>query len=169
MLLKLQRQFLIEAANNMPPLDDRRVERFFSNLAGRPVLIKGKSQMLFSGMDGCPKTLYSTLKINPMQSQPTWCLLKPARTASSLHKGVSLAAGPYMPETANSGTAIICSACSGSLSNPIRHFLQAGIRHVWSLPTMATAWQGRQRHALCGRRKGRRRTGRGHRSDDILF
>jgi arylsulfatase len=35
---------------NVLPLDDRRVERFNSDLAGRPVLITGKSQLLFSGM-----------------------------------------------------------------------------------------------------------------------
>ena len=47
----LQRLFLIEATKyNALPLDDRRVERFNSDLAGRPTLIKGKSQLLFSGM-----------------------------------------------------------------------------------------------------------------------
>ena len=51
MLHELQRLFLIEAVKyNVLPLDDRRVERFNSDLAGRPVLIRGKSQMLFSGM-----------------------------------------------------------------------------------------------------------------------
>ncbi len=34
----------------MLPLDDRRPERFNAELAGRPTLIRGKSQMLFSGM-----------------------------------------------------------------------------------------------------------------------
>jgi len=47
----LQRLFLIEATrHNALPLDDRRVERFNSELAGRPTLIRGKSQLLFSGM-----------------------------------------------------------------------------------------------------------------------
>jgi len=32
------------------PLDDRRVERFNSDMAGRPVLIKGNSQILFGNM-----------------------------------------------------------------------------------------------------------------------
>jgi len=32
------------------PLDDRRVERFNPDLAGRPQLIRGKSQLLFGGM-----------------------------------------------------------------------------------------------------------------------
>jgi hypothetical protein len=52
-LRELQRLFLIEAAkSNVLPLDDRRPERFNADLAGRPVLIRGKSQLLFSGM-GC--------------------------------------------------------------------------------------------------------------------
>ncbi len=50
-LRDLQRQFLIEAAKyNVLPLDDRRVERFDPDFAGRPQLIKGKSQLLFGGM-----------------------------------------------------------------------------------------------------------------------
>jgi hypothetical protein len=32
------------------PLDDRRVERFNSDLAGRPTLVHGKTQLLFGGM-----------------------------------------------------------------------------------------------------------------------
>jgi arylsulfatase A-like enzyme len=51
MLRELQRLFLIEAVkHNVLPLDDRRIERFNSDLAGRPTLIQGKSQLLFSGM-----------------------------------------------------------------------------------------------------------------------
>jgi len=51
MLAKLQRQFLIEATKyNVFPLDDRRVERLNDEVAGRPKLIQGKSQLLFSGM-----------------------------------------------------------------------------------------------------------------------
>jgi len=50
-LHELQRLWLIEAARyNVLPLDDRRVERFNSDLAGRPVLIKGNSQILFGSM-----------------------------------------------------------------------------------------------------------------------
>jgi len=33
------------------------VERFNSDLAGRPELIKGKSQLLFAGMGRCKRTL----------------------------------------------------------------------------------------------------------------
>ena len=35
---------------NVLPLDDRRVERFNSDIAGRPQLVKGNSQLLFGGM-----------------------------------------------------------------------------------------------------------------------
>jgi arylsulfatase A-like enzyme len=51
MLHKLQRLFLIEATKyNVLPLDDRRVERFNSDLAGRPTVAKGKKQIFFPGM-----------------------------------------------------------------------------------------------------------------------
>jgi arylsulfatase A-like enzyme len=49
-LRELQRLFLIEAVKyGVLPLDDRRIERFNSDLAGRPVLVRGNSQMLFAG------------------------------------------------------------------------------------------------------------------------
>jgi len=50
-LAELQRLWLIEAAKyNVIPLDDRTFERFNPDLAGRPQLIKGNSQVLFGGM-----------------------------------------------------------------------------------------------------------------------
>ena len=50
-LNELQRLWLIEAAKySVLPLDDRRIERFNSDLAGRPQLISGKTQILFGGM-----------------------------------------------------------------------------------------------------------------------
>jgi arylsulfatase A-like enzyme len=50
-LAELQQLWLDEAKKyNVLPLDDRRVERMNSDLAGRPVLIRGKSQLLFGGM-----------------------------------------------------------------------------------------------------------------------
>ena len=51
-LEELQRQFILEANKyQVFPLDDRRAERFNSDLAGRPVLVEGNSQLLFGGMD----------------------------------------------------------------------------------------------------------------------
>ncbi|MEN3284829.1 MAG: hypothetical protein V7607_5969 [Solirubrobacteraceae bacterium] len=50
-LAELQRLFLIEAVKyDVLPLDDRRAERFNADLAGRPTLIGGNSQLLFGGM-----------------------------------------------------------------------------------------------------------------------
>ena len=50
-LAELQQLFLEEAKRyNVLPLDDRRVERFNPDLAGRPQLIKGTRQLLFGGM-----------------------------------------------------------------------------------------------------------------------
>ena len=50
-LKALQRLFLIEATKyQVLPLDDRRIERFNADLAGRPQLIRGTRQILFGGM-----------------------------------------------------------------------------------------------------------------------
>jgi arylsulfatase A-like enzyme len=50
-LHELQRLWLIEATKyNVLPLDDRGIERANSDLAGRPVLIRGNSQILFGSM-----------------------------------------------------------------------------------------------------------------------
>ncbi len=63
MLKELQRLFMIECVKyNVLPLDDRRVERFNSDLAGRPTLIQGKSQLLFSGMGRLGENVVLNLK-----------------------------------------------------------------------------------------------------------
>jgi hypothetical protein len=51
MLAHLQRLWLIEATKyHVLPLDDRRAERLNPDLAGRPTLIHGDTQLLFGGM-----------------------------------------------------------------------------------------------------------------------
>ena len=50
-LADMQRLWLIEAVKyNVVPLDDRTFERFNPDIAGRPQLIRGNSQLLFPGM-----------------------------------------------------------------------------------------------------------------------
>jgi arylsulfatase A-like enzyme len=50
-LAELQALWLEEARKyNVLPLDDRRIERFDADLVGRPVLVRGNSQLLFGGM-----------------------------------------------------------------------------------------------------------------------
>lgn len=60
-LAELQRLWLIEAVKyDVVPLDDRSVERFNPDIAGRPQLIKGTTQVLFDGMrvsENCVLTL----------------------------------------------------------------------------------------------------------------
>jgi arylsulfatase len=50
-LAELKELWLAEAHTyQVLPLDDRRIERFNPDLAGRPVLVKGSKQILFGGM-----------------------------------------------------------------------------------------------------------------------
>jgi len=50
-LMELQRLWLIEAARyKVLPIDDRMMEKLNPDTAGRPVLIKGNTQLLFGGM-----------------------------------------------------------------------------------------------------------------------
>lgn len=50
-LAELQRLWLIEAVKyNVVPLDDRGFERINPDIAGRPQLIRGNTQLLFQGM-----------------------------------------------------------------------------------------------------------------------
>ncbi|MCG2840562.1 arylsulfatase [Sandaracinobacter sp. RS1-74] len=50
-LAELQRQFLFEATKyNVLPLDDRNAERLNPDIAGRPTLVHGTSQVFFEGM-----------------------------------------------------------------------------------------------------------------------
>ena len=63
LLAKLQRQWLIEAVKyNALPLDDRQVERVIPELAGRPTLIHGTTQMFFPGMGRLSELSVITLK-----------------------------------------------------------------------------------------------------------
>jgi arylsulfatase A-like enzyme len=62
-LRELQRLFLIEATRyGVLPLDDRRVERFVPEIAGRPTLVKGNSQLLFGGMKRLSENSVITIK-----------------------------------------------------------------------------------------------------------
>ena len=78
-LAELQRLFLIEAARyNVLPLDDRRVERFNSDLAGRPVVIHGRSQLLFGGMGRLSENSVLTSRTRVIRSPPrSWSVTPP--------------------------------------------------------------------------------------------
>ncbi len=79
----LQRKFMLEASKyNVFPLDDRRVERFNSDLAGRPTLVKGNSQLLFSGMGRLTEN--SVLNVKNKSHAVTADLLVPDGGASGV-------------------------------------------------------------------------------------
>ena len=60
-LHELQRLWLIEAVKyNVLPLDDRQIERLNSDLAGRPVLVKGNRNCCSPAWGVCPRTASST-------------------------------------------------------------------------------------------------------------
>jgi arylsulfatase A-like enzyme len=62
-LHELQRLWIIEATrNNVLPMDDRGAERLNSDLAGRPVLIRGMSQILARGMGGLTENSVVNIK-----------------------------------------------------------------------------------------------------------
>jgi arylsulfatase A-like enzyme len=62
-LHELQRLWLIEATrHNVLPLDDRVAERINPDIAGRPVLIKGNTQLLFAGMGRLSENTVLNLK-----------------------------------------------------------------------------------------------------------
>ena len=62
-LAELQQLFLEEARRyGVLPLDDRRVERFNPDIAGRPLLIKGTSQLLFAGMGRLTENVMLNIK-----------------------------------------------------------------------------------------------------------
>ena len=72
-LAELQRLWLIEAVKyNVVPLDDRGFERINPDIAGRPQLIRGNTQLLFPGMrvsEACVLTLKN--KSHSVTSQVT--------------------------------------------------------------------------------------------------
>jgi arylsulfatase len=62
-LRELQRQFIIEGTRyKVLPLDDRVAERMNPDTAGRPVLVRGKEQLLFGGMGRLSENCVLNLK-----------------------------------------------------------------------------------------------------------
>jgi arylsulfatase len=62
-LHELQRLWLIEASRyKVLPIDDRLIEKINPDTAGRPVLIKGKTQLLFGGMGHLAENCVLNLK-----------------------------------------------------------------------------------------------------------
>jgi arylsulfatase len=87
-LAELQALWLDEARKyNVLPLDDRRVERFDAGLAGRPVLVRGNTQLLFGGMGRLSES--SVLNVKNKSHAVTAEIVVPERGA----QGVIIAQG----------------------------------------------------------------------------
>ena len=87
-LRELQRLWLIEATKyNVIPLDDRSVERFNADMAGRPTLIKGNSQLLFAGMGRLSENSVLNIK------NKSWSVTAEVETPTSGAEGVIIHQG----------------------------------------------------------------------------
>jgi arylsulfatase len=87
-LHELQRQWLIEATKfNVLPLDDRGIERAVPEIAGRPTLIRGNSQLLFAGMGRLSENSVVSIK------NKSWSATAEVETGDKPASGVIIAQG----------------------------------------------------------------------------
>jgi hypothetical protein len=116
-LAELQRLFLIEAGKyNVLPLDDRRFERFNPDLAGRPQLVRGNSQLLLGGMGRLSENSGVAMK-NKSHAVPAQVdVPETGANRVIVAQGGRSAASPSTSRTVSLPTATTCSACSGSRS-----------------------------------------------------
>ena len=139
-LAELQQLWLEEARKyNVLPLDDRRIERFNPDLAGRPQLIAGNSQLLFGGMRRLSENSVINLK-NKSHS-----ITAEIEVPESGAEGVIVAQGgafggwALYAKGGSQGTATTSSGCSGSRSRATRRSRRARTRCAWSSITTAAA------------------------------
>jgi Sulfatase len=170
-LAELQRLFLLEAGRyNVFPLDDRRVERLNPDLAGRPQLIRGRSQLLFRGMGRLSEN--SVVVIKNKSHAITAQVVVPDAGAD----GVIVSQGRRLRRLEP-----VCHRRrpAGLLLQPVRPPALQGLRPAADPGRRAPGpgrvrlrrrrpGQGRHRHPLYRRPEGRRRPGRGHRTDGLL-
>ena len=141
-LHELQRLWLIEATRyNVLPLDDRVVERMNPDTAGRPVLIRGKTQLLFGGMGRLSENCVLNIK-NKSHSVTAEIVVPDAGAQGRDHRAgrEHRRLEPLRARAASSSTA--------TTSRGVKHFFvevdgrrfpPASTRCAWSSPTPAAA------------------------------
>ncbi len=144
MLAHLQRLFIIEAGKyNVLPLDDRRYERFNADIAGRPQLIKGNSQLLFGGMGRLSENSVVVLERTSHTPFPQrfWCPKESPTAPSSPQGGASGGLSLYVHRRKTSILPRLLWA-PGVLQGPMdrRPFRRGTIRFGSSSPTTGVAW-----------------------------
>ena len=155
---------MIEATRyKVLPLDDRMMEKINPDTAGRPVLIKGKTQLLFGGMGRLSENC--VLNIKNKSHSVTAEIVVPEKGA----EGVIIAQGANIGGWslyAKDGKLKYCYNWGGC-----KHFIveseqadpgRASTRCAWSSPTPAAAWAraARRRSSSTARRSARERSAR---------
>ena len=155
-LHELQRLFLIEATRyNVLPLDDRLAQRMNADTAGRPVLIKGNSQILFGSMGRLSEN--SVINLKNKSHSVTAEIVVPAGGA----EGVIVAQGGNIGGWslyAKGGKLKYCYnllgiQCFYAESSTHSHSGRAPGAHGVCLRWWR-AWQGWNRIFVCGRQEG---------------
>src|SRR5829696_941190 len=161
-LHELQRLWLIEAVKyNVLPLEDRAAERFNPDLAGRPVLIKGNSQLLFGGMGRLSESSVVSIKNKPHSVTAEVVVPESGAEGVIIAQGGSIGGWSLY---AKDGKPRYCynSACSASTSRGTGRSRQASTRCGWSSATTA-AGSARAATSCCSwtaRRSARAGSGR---------
>ncbi|EUA92629.1 sulfatase family protein [Mycobacterium ulcerans str. Harvey] len=141
-LAELQRLWLIEATKyNVVPLDDRGFERINPDIAGRPQLVRGNSQLLFDGMR---VSEWCVLTIKNKSHSVTAEVEVPTGGASGLliTQGGSAGAGRCTPTRAGSSTATTSSASTTTWWPRPSRSPPASTRSGWNSATTAAGWAG---------------------------
>ena len=141
-LAELQRLFLIEATKySVLPLDDRTFERFNADLAGRPQLIKGNSQILFGGMSRLSE---GSLVVTHNKS---YSLTAEIEVPKSGANGVIVALGGsvggwslYAHERQAEALLQLLRHRDATSPRAASRFRPASTRCAWSSSTTAAAW-----------------------------
>ena len=170
MLAKLQRLWLIEAIKyNVLPMDDRTSERLEPTMAGRPTLIRGNSQQFFAGMGRLSensvvsiknKSFSVTAEARRPRSRRGRCHHRPGRPVRWLGRLREAGTGQVRLQRPRHPGVLNRSRCA----HPRRHPPGAnGVRLRRGRPG-----QGRRRHPLLRRHRGRHRPRRSDRAHDLL-
>jgi len=110
---ELKRLFDLEASKySVFPLDDRKAERTNPDIAGRPQVVRGSTQLLFSGMRRLGENTAINVKTSRIRSRPNWRFRHPAPRALSPPMAATWAAGASTPTLESSNTTTTFWACA---------------------------------------------------------
>ena len=169
MLAKLQRLWLIEATKyNVLPMDDRTSERLVPELAGRPTLIRGDSQLFFPGMGRLSENSVVNVK------NKSFSVTAEVNVPDGGVEGVIIAQGGRFggwAVYAKGGKAKFVYNVLGiqEFTTESGVAIPAGTHgYGWSSRTTAVGWPRAATSPCITTAQGRYRRGRSHPADDLL-